>query len=427
MSKRHSKLSSLIEKFETKSVKSALIYGSASVITQILMMIYLLLIARLLGAEEYGFIAAPYAATALTAFLFNWGFNEWMIKAGATSKNTNLLGGNVILLKVLLGLIWGLLLWVILPAIRPDLYLKKLLLLTLLDVWLDAAFGTLLVIPLLDGKTKLTSLLLVSSRLLRLLIGIGLFFVSCSSVSLILFLRFSGTLISFIVAWTIIKPTLRPSKEVSPKSILKGSFAFNAGELLNLAYLHADVNILSWMGANPSVIANYSIVINIIYALIMLPYGIYNALIPSLARDFKRTPNRFFKQIRLLTMLLGGIGLLMMLAAILLSKPIILTFMGESYKQSIQFFIDIAPLLLLRSLNQANIAYLVTVDWQAKRLLPLAVAVIIKILLGAWVISRFATGWIVWVAIFAEVILLAGYEIQVLRHYLPFIRMRKAS
>ena len=102
-----SKLTNKSDKWIKGNFLNAFTYGSASAITQVLMMIYLLLIANWLGSTEYGYIAAAYAAATLSSFLFNWGFNEWMMKVGSTDERPEALGGEVVLLKTILGFFWG--------------------------------------------------------------------------------------------------------------------------------------------------------------------------------------------------------------------------------------------------------------------------------------------------------------------------------
>ena len=179
---------------------SAITYGSSSIITQAIMVIYMIIVAKWLGAEKYGYIAASYASISLSAFLFNWGFNQFLMKSGSTSSKPEELGGRVIFIKAILGLVWGGILFFVLKMIRPDLYIEYILILTILEIWLDSQFGTLIAILLLKNRAILASVLLVSSRLFRLLSLLILVSYSSESIFLVLLLRLLTSLIIFMIS-----------------------------------------------------------------------------------------------------------------------------------------------------------------------------------------------------------------------------------
>jgi O-antigen/teichoic acid export membrane protein len=415
--KNFSDLISAIKEKGHRTAISAVSYGSASVITQALMMVYLIIVAEWLGAEQYGYIAAAHAATSLSAFFFTWGFNEWMIKEGSTSSNVELLGGRVVFAKFILGIIWGFILYFSLRLIRPGLYLSYILYFSLLEVWLDSTFGTLLIIPLLKDRIRLASVLLISSRLLRLLALIVLINFGPRSIFHVLLLRLLTTLFIFLITWVLTRPILRGIKSVKLGTLFKDSYAFNTGELLNLIYMHADVNILVWLGGDSALIANYSIVISLINTIITLPSGIYNVLLPALVRTYNTCKDRFIQQVSLVYIGLISLGLIFWISAAKLSRPLILMLLGESYIGSIDLLILLSPLLALRTFNQANIAYLVSVGWQARRLLPQFFMVIIKLGVGIYAVSQFQSIGMVIVTIGTEGLLFLAYLVQIFRHY----------
>lgn len=400
----------------SRTLSSALTYGTASVFTQSLMMIYLIIVAQWLGAEQYAYIAAAHAATALSAFLFSWGFNEWLMKAGATSEDIERLGGSVLNIKLLLGIGWGIGLWALLRLIRPELYLSEVIILSVVEVWFDSTFGTLLALLILKSRAKLASILLSLSRLFRLLVVVGFILVGPKSVTWVLLLRLITTLAFFLITWSFVKPKLQGDQLIRPRELFKSSSAFNLSELLNLIFLHADVNILSWLGADLTLIANYSIVISLINAVITLPSGIYNVFLPNLVRTFEGLKSHFYRNIRWLYSGFVLLGIVLWIGVTSLSQPIITAVFGETYLASIQILIWIAPLIAVRTINQANIAYLVAVGWQRRRLVPQLISVIVKLIAGVTAISIFHDLSIIVVSIGTEGLLFFLYIIQVFRH-----------
>ena len=380
------------------------------------MMIYLLLIANWLGSTEYGYIAAAYAAATLSSFLFNWGFNEWMMKVGSTDERPEALGGEVVFLKTILGFFWGILIWIILRNVRPELYLGSILLLTILDVWFDSIFGSMMVIFLLTERVRLGSILLVTSRAIRLLLGISLIIWLQESNILVIAMRLAGTITMTLIAWFLAKPHIVKPSMKALTGIFKKSRAFNISELLNLVYWYADVNILSFLGADPQLIGNYSIVINLINAIIMLPLGMYNVLLPTLVRTFQENRPVFSRQIKTIFISFILLGFTLWAGDALLSRPVITAILGDSYISSVHLLIQLGPLLTVRTLNQANIAYLISVGWQSKRIIPQIVAVAGKVAFGLSLTIWLGVSGMIVTSIGSEVLLAVGYLIQILKH-----------
>lgn len=411
-----SKIKTWFHKYTNITVRNAFTYGTASAVTQFIMMVYLLLIANWLGPFEYGFVAAAYAAASISAFIFNWGFNEWMMKMGATEENPEKLAGKIILIKSILGVIWASGLWLVLRTIRPDLYLGFILLLAILDIWLDSIFGTLIVIFLLKDRVRLGSFLLAGSRVLRLIFGLALILFATSSIFPVLLFRTAGTFIFVIISWIYARPVITLTSIKKLWGVFLKSSAFNISELLNLIYLYTDVNILSLMGSDPRLIGSYSIVINLINAVIMLPLGMYNVLLPNLVNGYNKKLASFSKQIRTIYIIFILLGITLWVGAVLLSKPMIISFLGEKYRTSITFLTQLAPLLTLRTINQANIAYLISIGWQGKRLIPQSIASLIKILAGLLLVTKIGVNGIIIASIGTEILLALGYLVLILKH-----------
>ncbi len=398
-------------------LRSALSLGISSVITQIIMMIYLVIIAGWLDADKYSFIAAVYAVASMTSFFFNWGLNEWMMKLGSTSESPEHLGGSVIFFKIVVGIFWGIGLFIFLRNLNPKLYLTDILIITLLDVWLDSLFGTLLVILVLKIRSELASVLLVSSRIIRLLGGLILITVGIKSIFIVSITRLICTLLIFLIAWFFTRPILGSKGKLTPHQIFRDSSAFNISEIFNLIFLHTEINLLAFMGSDLVLISNYSIVIGLINALMLFPLSVYTVLIGSLVRTYDLNVSRFNRHILIVYSGFTIVGLILWVGVVYIGSPAITLLLGNSYQMSGIILVMLSPILFIRTLNQANVTYLVTVGWQAKRLIPQMSVVLLKILIGIWAMLQWHFVGLVIVAITADVILLFGYFYQVFQHY----------
>jgi O-antigen/teichoic acid export membrane protein len=270
---------------------------------------------------------------------------------------------------------------------------------------------------ILENRAMNASVLLVLSRFLRLATLIALILVNERTITNILATRLLTTATIFSITWLITRPNFKGINQTSVPKIFKQSISFNTFQLLNLIFINIDVNILVWLGAKTELIANYAIIISLINAIMTLPSGIANILLPSLIRSYLKIKEKFYQQSRKLFFSFIVLGGILWAVFAILSKPLLTSFLQNSYTESISILIFLSPLLGLRTLNHANIAYLISVGWQSKRLLPQLIALIAKIALGIFAVSRLQEQGMLWIAIFAEILLLAGYVFQIIRHY----------
>jgi len=404
-------------KFTPRVVRSAFSLGASSIITQFLMMVYIIIVAKWLDADNYSYIAAIYAVVSLTSFVFNWGLNEWMMKYNSVCDSPRHLGGSVILFKVIFGVLWGISLFFFLQYLNPGLYLSDILIISMLDVWIDSMFFSLLVILVLKSRTYFASILLVTSRIIRLLCGLFLIYFGIKSIFLFSITRLICTLIIFSATWFWAKPIIISKGTMTPWKVFRDSSAYNYGEVFNSIYLHTDVNLISFMGAERIIIANYSVVIGLINAVMVFPFSIYSVLMSSLSRTYHENMSKFLHHIWGIYAGFAAIGGLVWSGVVFIGIPIIRLFLGESYYVSGEILFALSPILIIKSLNQANITYLVSVDWQAKRLIPQTSVVFLKALIGVLVFLKYQVMGVVYVSVVAEFVLLGCYTYQVCRHY----------
>lgn len=104
-------------KSNKKLIGSIFSYTTAMLIAQVLIAVYTLLLIWWLSTEQYGHIAANYAAVLLTSFIINLGLHEWLIRTIPLEKNSKALTGSILGYKFVVGILWAVGLMVILPII----------------------------------------------------------------------------------------------------------------------------------------------------------------------------------------------------------------------------------------------------------------------------------------------------------------------
>ena len=91
--------------------------GSTAVLSQILVMLQNLLVARWIGPELNGYVLAGFNAAALGFVLVNWGFDHWLLQQSSMEDENNHQNlGMVLFSKFVLGILLCLVLFIALPA-----------------------------------------------------------------------------------------------------------------------------------------------------------------------------------------------------------------------------------------------------------------------------------------------------------------------
>lgn len=406
----------MIKVFNSKIVKSLFSYISALIISQVLMVLYTMGIIWWLNPEKYGLIAANYATVTMLSFLITLGLHEWLVRTIPKSSEPGVLTGSVLRYKYTVGVVWGVLIWFIMPIVQPGIYQKDLLAIIIIDVFLDSSFNLLLADLLGNERTQATSILLILSRFLRFAsLGLILLINTQSVVAISLMRLFSTTLI-FIIALVITKPDLRKKENTNIKHVLRQSIVFNASELFNLVYFQLDLNLLTWISGNPEQVGNFGIAINVINMIMTVPYAVVYLLLPSTIKTLKQSVNNFKKRSRQILAGFFLLGLALMFGVWILRITWVQEIIGENYHFAIFYLLLGSPLLFIRTINQFNRAYLFTVGYEKKQLVPQALSIIIKLVLGIFIVSRWSVEGLILLSIGADIFLLSGYTYPVFKH-----------
>lgn len=408
---------SIIQRLKNITIRNLLLYSTALIFTQVLMVVYMVVLMRWLGPEKYGIISANYAILLILSLFLNWGMNEWLVKAIPNSDNPNELTGSVVYFKVVVGIVWALLIWIVFPLVSPDIYQREIILIVILDVWLDSVFNIL--IASLTGREKITSasLILLLSRILRLLFFLLLITANLDSVKMVLLMRLLSTLLSVMIIWPITKPKFTGNSfQVVPK-VFKSSFAFNASEILTVIFINIDINFLVWFNGNADLIGSFAFVVSIINLVISMALGVNSIFIPGSIKAYQNRPISFVKRMRYLLFFYAILSLSLWMIIAIPGTEWMTDILGKDYLKGTQLLLLASPVLFLRTINQVNNVYLVSVGLELKRLLPQTISLIIKLLFGAIVIWRWQAEGLIGLCILADVIMLVGFSYYSIKHF----------
>jgi len=405
------------KQLKNPTIKHVFSYSLAVGTTQILMIFYTVILMRWVGPGMFGIISANYATTLLLSFLINWGMNEWLVKAIPTSDDPRSVTGSIIQFKFIFGIIWVLLIWTFLPLVQPGIYQRYYLAIILFDVWLDSCFNLFIADRIGNERIFSASTLLVASRVLRLLSLLFLICLGNRSITYILIARFISTFLFFVIAWIIVKPKVIKHNNFHVRDVFKQSTAFNKSEMLNLIFAQIDINILTWMVGDATLIGAFAFVITLINMVMTIPSGIYNLLIPGSVKTFNSKPNLFRKRMRTVLFSFLAIGAVVFLVIVLPGTEWMTKFLGNDYLLSTQLLLLAAPILFLRVINQFNNVYLVSVGRAKSRILPQIIVVLLKVAIGIIVVVKWQAIGLIMLGIMVEAILLLLYSIQSFKHF----------
>ncbi|NLN69805.1 MAG: oligosaccharide flippase family protein [Chloroflexi bacterium] len=408
---------------KSKLFKAIFSYLSSVTFSQALTVVYTVGIIWWLNPIDYGLIAANYAIVTMLSFVITLGLHEWLLRTIPGAQKPKVLTGNVIKYKLSVGIVWGLLLWLIMPLVQPSIYQKGLLAIIIVDVWLDSVFNLMLADLLANERVQTTSALLFLSRVLRLLsLGVIIIFRS-NSITLVCLFRLLSTLTISVLAFFQAKPVLQKNQITEIANVLRYSLVFNASELFNSVFLQLDLNLITWINGDPEVIGNFAIAINLINMIMTAPLAVVYLVLPSTIDIYKNNIAKFCQ--RLFNLLVGFLllGLILWLGIGLLRMAWVQALLGANYLPALSLLFFASPLLLIRTVNQFNRVYLFSIGLEHKQLLPQILSILVKLVLGILLVGKWGVTGLIWLSITADLILLIGYTLPVVKHAKTTLRI----
>jgi O-antigen/teichoic acid export membrane protein len=391
-------------------------YGASASISQVILMVYAIVVARQLGSENYGLFASNYALAGITIFLVNWGMDTWMLREGGTHPNPERLSGVVLQTKLLMGILWAGLLVGIAPLVRPTLFPRELLLVVVFDQLCDSCLITIVSGLNIARRTDHASRVLLIARAGRLISAILLIFALQSRNPFdYALLRLLTTLIGAGFGVLFLSPAWGFTRWIQPAETLRASYFYGLTEALSLVYAQVDVTLLGLLTVVKQV-GEYAPAVSLINALTVVPSSVFYILVPILTNVFLTERQRFSKVVRQMGLIYLGVGLVLAVGTAVILSPMIAFFLGKQYEFTSRLVLMMSPIPLLKAISFAGATYLVVVGMQAKRIGVQIVSALFNIGLNLIFIplyGPFAAGIIY---VISEFILMIGYLLMA-RHY----------
>jgi len=362
---------------------------------------------------QFSVYTSCYAATGVSAFLFSWGMDTWLLRESASSKDLLALAGGVLRNKAVMGLMWGSLLVIGLPLLRPDIFSRMLLVVCVIDTWCDSCLNTQIACLNINKQYPAIPKLIMLSRFGRLVGAITLVLAGGISPFLFGLVRSFFSLAAFLLSWRYTHPRLRHLP--AGIHIFRRSLPYAASDILAQIYVQADVTILALMSSK-AVIGLYSTAEGIINALFIIPTTAFLLVVPTLSRLADHEPERFRPAIKKSFLGFLMLGLALISLTLFFGGLIAEALLGPQYRTSGQLLVLMSPILFMKALEFGCIAILVSAGRQSKRLVPQALSAATNVLLNIWMIPIAGIFGVALVYVFSEVILIAGYGSAVIAY-----------
>lgn len=391
--------------------------GSTAVLSQILVMLQNLLVARWIGPELNGYVLAGFNAAALGFVLVNWGFDHWLLQQSSMEDENNHQNlGMVLFSKFVLGILLCLVLFIALPSLRPENYLPFILAICLLDTLVDLLSNSTYTFYLATNRFNQSSLIVTISRILRLVGTLLLILLKVKNVAVLLGLRLIIDFATLAYLLWRLNPKFKRIKIAEFRTISQQTWTFGVAEILNFVYDRADLTLLAFLTVNNSEISYYGTALNIAFAGIAILQTLQNVLVPYIIKQEK---SGFHKAKKVLyippLLLLVGAGVAGSLILFFFGQKLIDLLMGPAYSAAGSLLTMVSPLLILKAVNVALSSFLIARQNQEMKLLPLAFVAILKAILIIVFYKKSGLEGMVIIFLICELILLIFYAIQLLR------------
>lgn len=391
------------------TLQKVTLLASGSSLAQVCMIINGIVLARHLTPDGYGAFAGTFAAVSLAVPLFSWGLDTWLLSRGAIADDLSKVTGTVLVVNTISAVAWGTLLFFALPLLGPSVYLRSLVLVSLVDTWGENLFAMQLSALTVLKRVHLVSSLLLVSRGGRLLSVIILMLVGVTSPVLFAEGRLVATLTALVMTLVAFRPRFTGGGASASFHILRQSIPFAISDLFATIYLRAGIALLAIIVGQSEAVGQFSAAYGLLTALFVIPSAGYSVMVPELAwlnsrdrRQLGHTAGRMFAGFVILGILLG-------LGTWIVGGFLTELLLGSAYHTAGELLSVLSPILLLKSLGFAGITLLVAVGWQRYRVGVQVVSAIANVLASVWLVSQFGVFGLAGAYLITEVVLTLGY------------------
>lgn len=408
----------------TKLLQPLMVVGATAAVSQLLVMLQTLLLARWLGPERNALVTASYSIAGLGFILISWGFDHWLLQKTARkiSDGKKYLS-TVLSVKLALGLVLSALFTIGLPQVKAEVYQTPILFLVLVDTLADSVSNSFFVYLLATNRFRKSATILVLGRSLRLIGTMLLVVFKTDSLIWFLGLRLVTDFLVLFYLWLPIKPVISLKDKISLKSLGSEAWPFGVAEVLTFLYDRLDLTILALLTVIPREISYYGVAMNITLAAVAILQTLQNVLVPYMIKQERSSgghPNVVSNRLSLLSIFVVGIA--GSSAFYLFGSRIVELLMGPAYLQA-GFLVKLSsPLIVLKAVNVVLSSFLIAHHKEKRKLFPLFLVTVVKISLILILYSRYGLVGMIATYIVTEALLLLFYLVQVMKKNSSFDR-----
>lgn len=320
-----------------KVAKNTTLLIFMQVVVMILGLIFTAFIARDLGASDFGIFSFALSFTSLFALVVDVGFNQLITREFSRDKSKiNNYIGNVVSIKLILGVIYFLLIFVLINFIENTSSTRFTVYLFAIYIIFASFIGLFKGVFNSYEDMEYTSFITIIEKIIIVSIGISLLYWEKKLIYVVLAYPIGG-LISVILCAIIIKKytslTIRFDFETW-KNLINDAIPFGIFSIFLVINYRVDTVMLSFMKSDYDV-GLYNAAYTLVSSLSIIPISFIGALFPLLSRistDSKDSLGYTYeKSLKYLLL----IAIPIVFGTIILADKIILTIYGKEYTPSI--------------------------------------------------------------------------------------------
>lgn len=390
--------------------------GSSNSLAQLMMAIYTLLLARVMGVDNYGFFAGSYSLAVLSSFVVNWGMDICLMRETSQPDAQRDLLPVVLRIKILFGLVWGAALVWLPPLLYPQLYTPGMMLVCVVDIFSESITNSFLVTLTAQKRVRLYARTILISRGLKLLGAVILVALGLKAPLAYALLRMAATLAALTAVTLMSRLPLRTTeKTLPPLQFWRSSIPYGLSELLALVYGQADITLLSVL-AGKAAAGIYAPASSLVNALFVIPNAVYLVFLPYLVELFgSRNVEQLRKYLGWMIGIQFAVGVILALGVGLAGRPLLGLLLQKDFSATGRILVILSLLLVFKSISFGFAAWLIAIGWQRYRVIPQAVVALGSIVLDLWIIPLYGVSGAAWVYVAGEFLLMLGYGILAIR------------
>ena len=392
-----------------RSLYSFLLFGGAQGAAQLATFIYNIIIARWLGPAEFSIFAALYSVVGLSSVFINWGLDTWLPhEGGKNSQQLSSLTARVVQIKMAFGAVWAVLLLLILPWVRPDLFSLLFVLVCALDLWMESLNNTALTAMNIGRKIPQIFVSLALSRGGRLLGAAGLIWLKQDFILYFLLIRFFSTLLSLAYSCHVVRMEARQILMSPLRLTWRKALPYGFSDMLTLVYAQIDTTLLVFL-AGDTAVGFYTPAVGMINGLISILGSAFSFYLPRLSRLWQQDRDKYRRASGWFMVGLAGLGVATFLLLQLGADRIIRVLLEEQYAPSAVVLKVLSYVILLKSFSFGFAGLLVSCGRQKDRLIPQATSALVNVILNSMLIPMLNVIGSSFAYVASELVLMVGY------------------